>query len=1173
MRIKHDFGPLTFGFDIGMASVGWAVLNATQIVDLGVRCFDKAETAKEGESLNLARRMARLTRNRLRQRAWRLTKLVRVLKKAGLIEGKETLYAPRPDLDNPWVLRVNGLDRKLTVDEWARVIYHLCKHRGFFWQSRAEEKKAEGDAKGEGGKVKQGLARTRALLADKDYRSAGEMVLNEFPDAQRNKRGDYNKALSRVLLGDEFRLLFNRQRELGNAYATAGLEKELIGTAEHRSGLFWLQKPALSGEKLLAMLGKCTFEKNEYRAPKASFTAERHVWLTRLTNVRLIDDGRTRSLNEIEWRTALTLPYESPEKFTYKHLRKVLVKLGASESFRFAGLAYPSARQRDEGKAKDPEIETLVKLPAWHELKAAFKKAELESEWQQISTAAIEGDPKTLDEIAWILSVYKEDDEVVRELSKLNLPNAEKMIDVLLDIRFDKFHSLSLKALRNILPHMERGLRYDEACIKANYHHSQLFKLGEGNQKYLPSLYKGRDKKKRMIFNEEIGDIPRNPVVLRALNQARKVLNALVHTYGSPTAVHIEMARELSKPFDERRDIKKDQDEYRALNQKDKSTFASEYNIVGSPRGGDFEKWKLYREQRGKCAYSLATIDINRLLEEGYVEIDHALPYSRSFDDSKNNKVLALTRENRNKGNKTPYEYLDGSSNSERWRQFVGFVESNKAYRIAKRSRLLRKDFGLEESKEFRERNLNDTRYICKFFKNQVEQFLKLHDKSEQKRCVVLSGQLTSFLRARWSLIKVRDESDRHHALDAVVIAACSHSMVKRMSDYSRRRELRQVSEGFVDVTTGEIPNPVMYDKLKEHFPDPWPHFRDEVQVRLKIDDTKLLREELARFGSYAPEVINQINGVFVSRAPQRRSGGAAHKETIYARARQAHALWVTEKGSKSSRPASGKELSNLVIERIGLEEKDQKGKFKITLNNLDLIVDPVRNEKQIYSLRQWLEGRDRREAEAKLIEANTGRGKEKRSLTAEEEAQIFELRGYPRKPLKSDPEHGPFTGPEMKTVKLNVGKTTGITVRGGVAANATMLRVDVFTKGGKFHLVPIYVHHRAKGLPNHAIVSGKDEDEWTLIDESFAWYFSLYPNDLLRVAQKGKAAISGYFSGCNRRNGSIDLWAQDRNKLIGNNGLIESIGVKTALTVEKFHVDVLGNIFPAQPEPRRGLA
>ena len=38
-------------------------------------------------------------------------------------------------------------------------------------------------------------------------------------------------------------------------------------------------------------------------------------------------------------------------------------------------------------------------------------------------------------------------------------------------------------------------------------------------------------------------------------------------------------------------------------------------------------------------------------------------------------------------------------------------------------------------------------------------------------------------------------------------------------------------------------------------------------------------------------------------------------------------------------------------------------------------------------------------------------------------------------------------------------------------------------------------------------------------------------------------------------------------------NGMIEGIGVKTALSLEKFHVDVLGNIYPAPPEKRRGLA
>ena len=72
-----NLGPLTFGLDIGIASVGWAVLGGNRIIDLGVRCFDKAETAKEGESLNLARRSARLLRRRLRRRAWRLTKLAR----------------------------------------------------------------------------------------------------------------------------------------------------------------------------------------------------------------------------------------------------------------------------------------------------------------------------------------------------------------------------------------------------------------------------------------------------------------------------------------------------------------------------------------------------------------------------------------------------------------------------------------------------------------------------------------------------------------------------------------------------------------------------------------------------------------------------------------------------------------------------------------------------------------------------------------------------------------------------------------------------------------------------------------------------------------------------------------------------------------------------------------
>lgn len=1110
----------TIGLDIGIASVGWCVLGETHILDLGVRAFDKAETAKEGESLNLARRSARLMRRRLFRRAWRLKKLARLLKNEGLIADTKLFKPEQPFSNSLWQLRIDGLDRRLNDEEWARVIYHLCKHRGFHWISRAEAKQAEGDSKSEGGKVKQGLAGTAKLMEEKGYRSAAEMVLAEFPNAQRNKQGEYTKALSRELLAKELTLLFAKQREFSNPHAPVSMEMAILGNGDKKSGLFWQQKPSLAGADLLKMLGTCTFEKTEYRAPKASFTAERHVWLTRMNNLRIVTDGITRQLTEQERLLALPLPYRQAGDLTYKQLGTALTKAGLLEagSFKFIGLAYPTEAQKAEGKAKDPESATLGKIPAWQELRQTLTKAGLNDEWEKLSGDALCGQPEIFDKIAWVLSVYKDDDEVRTELAKLALPSAEALIEALLNIRFDKFHALSLKALRAIVPHMEKGLRYDEACVQAGYHHSQLHKVGEGEHKYLPPLYEGRDKDGRMIFSEN-ADIPRNPVVLRSLNQARKVVNAIIRRYGSPSAVHIEMARDLSRPFDERNKIKKEQDEYQARNQRDREQFIELFGHP--PKGLEFEKWRLYREQNGQCAYSQKPLafsgDVAEIFLDGSTEIDHALPYSRSFDDSKNNKVLVLTRENRDKGNRTPYEYMGGAENSERWQRFVSFVESNKAYRLAKRTRLLRKDFGAKESKEFRERNLNDTRYVCRFFKNYVEQHLKLAEGSEAKRCIVVSGQLTNFLRARWGLLKVRSDSDRHHALDAAVVAACSHSMVQRLSNYSRTRELEQVRDGFVNIETGEIVNPGMHQQLREHFPDPWPYFRHELEARLKIDSPELLREEMVRLGSYSEEELAALKPLFVSRAPQRRNGGAAHKDTIYGQPER-----LKKNGS--------------VTQKVALAS--------LALKDIDLLADPHRNAKLYGAIRERLE-------------AHGGKGDKAFPAT---------------NPLRKPDKEGNPTGPIVRTVTKVIDKLSGIPVRGGIAKNDTMLRVDVFTKAGKFHLVPVYVHHRVTGLPDRAIVAFKDEEEWTLIDESFDWCFSLYPNDLLRIKLK-KENYMGYYSSCNRSTGAVNLWAHDRNVNVGKDGFIESIGVKTAVSIEKLHVDTLGNIYPAPPEKRRGLA
>ncbi|MCX8519640.1 MAG: type II CRISPR RNA-guided endonuclease Cas9 [Methylophilaceae bacterium] len=1144
MEIQNN---LTFGLDIGMASVGWAVLNEQRIIDLGVRCFDKAETDKEGESLNLARRSARLMRRRLRRRAWRLTKLARLLKRQGLIDDVNLFKQPPGFATNLWQLRVDALQRCLGAEEWARVIYHLCKHRGFHWLSKAEEKKAETDSAGESGKVKKGLAATTRLMQEKGYQTVAQMVLAEFPESQRNKDGEYSKALSRVLLSQEFKHLFQHQCQFGNLYASQELESRLL---DRKTGLFWAQKPALAGLDLLKMLGHCTLEKTEYRAPKASFSVERHVWLTRLNNLRIVVDGRTRALTASEQQATLLLPYNQASDLTYKQLGAALIKAGllVKDCFTFAGLSYPSPAQKAAGNTKDPEAERLVKMPGWQALRETFTKAGLDGDWGKLSVAALQGNARPLDDIAWVLSVYKEDEEVARELAGLGLsPEAIKALQM---VRFEQFGNLSLKALYNILPHMADGLRYDEACAKAGYHHSQLHKAGAGEFKYLPPLYlttKGKDKRPK--FNNDIDDIPRNPVVLRALNQARKVVNALIKRYGSPSVVHIELARDLSHPFDERRRIKREQETYRENNEAVKARFAEQFG--SHPKGAEFEKWRLYSEQCGKCAYSLQPLDINRLLETGYVEIDHILPYSRSFDDSKNNKVLVLTTENRNKGNRTPYEYLGGQENSLRWREFEAYVSGNKSYRQVKRNRLLKKDFGEAEAKDFSERNLNDTRYICRFFKNYVERYLKLDETSEAKRCVVVSGQLTNFLRTRWGLIKVRADSDRHHALDAVVVAACSHSMVKRLSDYSRRKELEKAREGLVDVTTGEIVNLAMLQQLEAHFPAPWSHFRHELETRLHRDDVTLLREELARFGTYSEADLAVIKPLFVSRAPQRRNGGAAHKDTIYGQPERLKTSGgVTQKVAVAS--LSVKDFG----ENVGGEWQDCK------------LIDPHRNEKLYAVLKAWVAGKEMREKRAKEIEASLGRGKEKRQPSAAEKYELEHLRTLPRKPSNTSD-----LGPIVRKVTTVIDKLSGIPIRGGVAKNDTMLRTDVFSKNSKFYLVPVYVHHRVTGLPNRAIVAGADEADWTLIDDSFAFLFSLYPNDLVRVQQKNKPLLEGYYSSCHRGTASLTIWVHDRNQSIGKDGMIGSIGVKTALSLEKFNVDVLGRVYPAPPEVRRGLA
>lgn len=121
-----------------------------------------------------------------------------------------------------------------------------------------------------------------------------------------------------------------------------------------------------------------------------------------------------RPLNAQERLAVLPLPYQQAGDFTYKQLHSALTKKGLlPENLEFAGLR--------ASKGKDPLAEKLIRLPAWQELRSAFRKAGLETEWEGLAGAAMSGQPDRLDRIAWILSVFKDESEMERELRALVL--------------------------------------------------------------------------------------------------------------------------------------------------------------------------------------------------------------------------------------------------------------------------------------------------------------------------------------------------------------------------------------------------------------------------------------------------------------------------------------------------------------------------------------------------------------------------------------------------------------------------------------------------------------------------------------------------------------------------------------------------------------------------------
>ncbi|MEJ1929459.1 type II CRISPR RNA-guided endonuclease Cas9 [Nostoc sp. NIES-2111] len=144
----------------------------------------------------------------------------------------------------------------------------------------------------------------------------------------------------------------------------------------------------------------------------------------------------------------------------------------------------------------------------------------------------------------------------------------------------------------------------------------------------------------------------RNPTVVRALYQLRRLLNHLIRTgkiEPETTAVYIETTREFNTANQRAaiRTRQKREEEARAKAEKSIKDILVQYGRTEEVTDAMILRYQLWEEQEGICLYTGRCIELSEVVEGKSVDIEHSIPQSRYPDSSRANLTLSDTHFNR----------------------------------------------------------------------------------------------------------------------------------------------------------------------------------------------------------------------------------------------------------------------------------------------------------------------------------------------------------------------------------------------------------------------------------------------------------------------------------------------------------------------------------------------
>jgi CRISPR-associated endonuclease Csn1 len=1178
---------LTLGLDIGISSIGFCLIKqknddiTPQIKDSGVYLFNSAEEPKSGRSLALPRRIARGQRRRLERRKRRLKKVRNLFIKQGLISRVAELSSKV----SPWELRslavkesTGNNEKILNGLELAQVLYSIAKYRGYHnqfskgdieneevdsqEQSKTTSQSKENDTDDKELKDKQQMLKGLLSLKEefikkkKRYKTIGSYLYQNYGvkyEKIRNSSGEYKRTILRKLLIDEVNTLFNEQ--IKRIYKlNSELERfkklELFKEDFQNEYLKVLQfQRSIRG--IGEMIGDCDYETGKKRACRASYSAEKYIVLERLNNLEIKGVDSPRKLTKPEIDALLKELYSDDSRtheLSFKRIRGVLCRISSNQVMRddeyFNFLSGTKRKKKGQDKKKSDvdksENKVFVKLPAYRKIKDAVVKNISKESWD-----ILKENHELLDEIGRILTINKgftENQKVLSELQGID----KNLIDPLAELSFRGTLKLSLEAARKVNTKLLEGSQSTYRILEDLYERVGMIK--EEKRKFLGP------------FNSTT-----NPVVNRVLFKTRKLINTIIKRYGQLDSIKVELAREISKSFNDRKEIEKENNSRRMAKVNCIKKLAEECKKELNSDFINARKLALWKEQERQCIYTRELIDISWLQlknEECPVEIDHIIPRSQHGNNSLENCVLVYKSANQNKGNRLPLQYLLQEKPSE-VETYIRHVNSLRQLSKVKRAYLLREKLSEEEKEKFKDRNLNDTRYIGR----ELTQYLRSHLSSE---VLCVNGFLISELRNLGGFKKILPHSvhsnnqvlsneskdgrkDRenhlHHAVDAAVIAIVSSSLVQRLTRYYQQREKRDKTEIL--------------------------HLSDLPGIKKYVSDYKI----------YIDERLNDTKRQFIVRQSKKKYTGAIHEET--ARCMRVEVDKDDNRIKIFTYRISIDDFKNIKADKKKKDKNDYEKKIGV-LNNL--FDKEGRNMKMYETLCNYCkkikEVDDEIEKKKKQIE-KTKKDDPRRTIYKDEKIKLeekrknmhFYLDGKDGTNATQNPKY-----PAVKHIMLQSSKESGIVIHDGKRIqdkdlevnkkytfynNGGLIRIDIFAKKKKFFAIPIYTHHVGqKMLPNRVCLPKKDESEWDVIDDTYIFCFSLFPDDLISIGH-GKNEFFCYYS-------SFDRGANTIRFRYYRNGILQDkcnrIGIRNLKFIHKYSVNILGNMKRIEKEKRSEL-